>query len=83
MMKFRVKILPGDQYLEAYFGPDGKSVYMADKDCNKDFSDLGGPEYTQVFDEDTYFYYQYVFRDYLPEFNPNDKRFILVGDGED
>lgn len=36
-MKFKVKILPGDQYLEAYIGPDGKSVYMADPDCNKDF----------------------------------------------
>jgi len=83
MMKFRVKMLPGDQYLEAYLGPDGEFLYMASKDCNKDFSDLGGPEYTQVFDEETYFEYQHVFRDYLPEFNPNDKRFILVGDGED
>jgi len=83
-MKFRVKMLPGDStYLEACWYRGKYSFFLSESEENADFSDLTGPTFIQVFNKDSYNHIQSEYPEYLPKLDPNDKRFILVGDGED
>lgn len=83
-MKFRVKMLPGDStYLEVCWYRGKYSFYLSENEENADFSDSNETMFVQVFNKGSYTHIQSEYPDYLPEFDPNDKRFILVGDGED
>jgi len=83
-MKFRVKMLPGDNtYLEACWYHGKYSFFLSESEENADFSDLTGPTFVQVFNKDSYNHIQGEYTEYLPKLDFNDKRFILVGDGED
>lgn len=79
-MKFRVKLLPTDYgYLQIYEYGDTCEPFLDEKEDNADFSDLKGPTYTSVFDQQYYQYCQQKYQKYLPRFNKSDERFILQG----
>ena len=83
-MKFRVKMLPGDStYLEACWYHGKYSFFLSESEENADFSDLTGPTFIQVFNKSSYGHIQDEYQEYLPKFDLNDKRFILVGDSDD
>ena len=80
-MKFRVKMLPTDDgYLQIYEDEGKCEPFLDEEEDNMDFSDLKGPTFISVFDQQHYQYYQQKYPEYLPEFDKYDKRFILLED---
>lgn len=79
--QFRVELLPSE-YLWVTIENRKEHLDIGKKDRNSDFSDLGGPEFIQSFNKSYYDELQEEYSDYLPKFDPNDKRFIFEEDNK-
>lgn len=78
--KFRVKLLPSnDGYLMDMIQSGKDDLSLTNKTINRDFSDLTGPEFIQIFDKEKYNNLQRRFLNYLPAFNSKDNRFEFIG----
>ena len=74
--QFRVELLP-NLYLLVIIENGKEHLEISGKGKNDDFSDLGGPEFIQSFYRSYYQGLQKEYSEYLPKFDPNDKRFIF------
>lgn len=74
--QFRVELLP-NSYLWVAIKNGKEHLEIGEKFKNDDFSDLGGPEFIQSFHRSYYQGLQKEYSEYLPTFDPNDKRFVF------
>lgn len=74
--QFRVELLP-NSYLWVAIKNGKEHLEIGKKFKNDGFSDLGGPEYIQSFYKSYYQELQKEYSDYLPKFDPSDKRFVF------
>lgn len=77
--QFRVELLP-NSYLWVAIKNGKEHLEIGEKFKNDDFSDLGGPEFIQSFYRSYYQGLQKEHPEYLPKFDPDDKRFVWEKD---
>jgi len=74
--QFGVELLP-NLYLLVAIKNGKEHLEIGEKFKNDDFSDLGGPEFIQSFYRSYYQGLQKEYSEYLPKFDPDDKRFVF------